>query len=40
MNIEYIKSGDYYIAKLKPSGEMRSIGKLGGMHSKELIYNG
>ena len=32
MNIEYIKSGDYYIPNLKLPEEKRSIGKWGRMH--------
>ena len=36
MNIEYIKSGDYYIPNLKLPEEKRSIGKWGRMHREYL----
>ena len=36
MNIEYIKSGGYYIPNLKLPEEKRSIGKWGRMHREYL----
>ena len=36
MNIEHIKSGDYYIPNLKLPEEKRSIGKWGRMHREYL----
>ena len=36
MNIEYIKSGDYYIPNLKLPEEKRSVGKWGRMHREYL----
>ncbi len=36
MNIEYKKSGDYYIPNLKLPEEKRSIGKWGRMHREYL----
>ena len=36
MNIQYIRSGDYYIPDLKLPEESRSIGKWGRMHRDYL----
>ena len=36
MNIEYIKSGDYYIPNLKLPEEKRYVGKWGRMHREYL----
>lgn len=36
MNIQYIRSGDYYIPNLKLLEETRPIGKWGRMHRKYL----
>ena len=36
MNIQYIRSGDYYIPNLKLPKEARPIGKWGRMHRRYL----
>lgn len=36
MNIQYIRSGDYYIPDLKLPEESRLIGKWGRMHQRYL----
>ncbi len=37
MNIQYIRSGDYYVPALKLPEETRPIGKWGRMHREYLI---
>ncbi len=36
MNIQYVRSGDYYVPDLKLSEEARPIGKWGRMHREYL----